>query len=103
MFCMFTLLKPDVMPCGDLGVRRGVLQMYGGSRTKNIKDEAKRVRELSAHWAPYRSVGAMYMWRTNDKKAEDRQTSGEDETKKGQQDGGAAAPRKRRRGEQQVA
>ncbi|KAG1662570.1 hypothetical protein FOA52_003949 [Chlamydomonas sp. UWO 241] len=70
MFRLFSLLDSDVMPVGDLGVRRGVLSTYGRERCKCLKDEAARVGALTTHWAPYRSVGSVYMWRVLDGTAE---------------------------------
>ena len=59
MFMIFYLFRPDVLPLDDLGLLRGVSLVYkeGAPVTKND------VRELTAHWAPWRSVGTWYMWR----------------------------------------
>jgi 3-methyladenine DNA glycosylase/8-oxoguanine DNA glycosylase len=59
MLLMFRLGRPDVLPVGDLGVRKGFSLAYGTGRMPTPK-------ELSAHaecWRPYRSVGSWYMWR----------------------------------------
>ncbi|MPZ98183.1 MAG: DNA-3-methyladenine glycosylase 2 family protein [Dehalococcoidia bacterium] len=59
MFLMFQLGRPDVLPVGDLGVRKGMQVAYG-------LDEAPtpaRALEIGGPWAPYRSVGSWYMWR----------------------------------------
>ncbi|GMY11517.1 DNA-3-methyladenine glycosylase 1 [Fagus crenata] len=59
MFMIFSLYKPDVLPVGDLGVRKGVQLLYG------LKELPKplQMEELCDKWKPYRSVGAWYMWR----------------------------------------
>lgn len=59
MFAMFHLGLPDVLPVGDLGVRRGMQILYG------LKDlpNAKQMAELAERWRPWRSVGSYYMWR----------------------------------------
>jgi DNA-3-methyladenine glycosylase II len=59
MFLMFHLGRPDVMPAGDLGVRKGMRVAYGLPEAPT----PARAREIGAPWAPYRSVGSWYMWR----------------------------------------
>ncbi|XP_009340743.2 DNA-3-methyladenine glycosylase 1 [Pyrus x bretschneideri] len=59
MFMIFSLRRPDVLPVGDLGVRKGVKLLYG------LKELPKPLEmdELCEKWRPYRSVGSWYMWR----------------------------------------
>jgi DNA-3-methyladenine glycosylase II len=63
MFMMFSLCNPDVMPVGDLGVRRGIYRLHGvpatapGQGSKAAKEEAAKCRELTAKWSPFSSVG----------------------------------------------
>ncbi len=62
MFLMFQLGRLDVLPVGDLGVRRGMQVAYG-------LDDAPSPAEATAigePWTPYRSVGSWYMWRAVD-------------------------------------
>lgn len=59
MFLMFQLGRPNVLPVGDLGVRIGMRRAYGLDEVPT----PARAREIGAPWAPYRSVGAWYMWR----------------------------------------
>ena len=59
MFLMFELGRPDVLPVGDYGVRHGMQVAY---HLDDLPGTA-RAREIGAPWAPYRSVGAWYMWR----------------------------------------
>jgi len=59
MFLMFALARPDVLPVGDLGVRKGMQQHF---RLRKLP-EAPRMTKLAAPWRPYRSVAAWYMWR----------------------------------------
>ena len=59
MFLMFHLGRPDVLPVGDLGVRKGCRRSTGWRRRP-----ARRARRRSARRGrPYRSVGSWYMWR----------------------------------------
>lgn len=59
MFMIFSLHRPDVLPVGDLGVRKGVKDLYG------LKDlpGPLQMEQLCEKWRPYRSVGSWYMWR----------------------------------------
>ncbi|KAJ7953010.1 putative DNA-3-methyladenine glycosylase [Quillaja saponaria] len=59
MFMIFTLHRPDVLPVGDLVVRRGVQRLYG------LKELPKppQMEELCAKWKPFRSVGTLFMYR----------------------------------------
>jgi DNA-3-methyladenine glycosylase II len=59
MFLMFALARPDVLPVGDLGVRKGMQRHF---RLRNLP-ESERMRKLAEPWRPYRSVGSWYMWR----------------------------------------
>ncbi len=59
MFMMFQLGRPDVMPVGDLGVRRGMAAVYSLPATPTPKEAA----EIGRPWTPFRSVGSWYMWR----------------------------------------
>jgi DNA-3-methyladenine glycosylase II len=59
MFLMFALARPDVLPVGDLGIRKGMQRHF---RLRKLPD-ADRMTRLAAPWRPYRSVAAWYMWR----------------------------------------
>ena len=62
MFLMFRLGRPDVLPDLDLGVQKGIQRTY---RLRKLPTP-ERVKQIGAKWAPYRSVGAWYMWRLLD-------------------------------------
>lgn len=55
MYLMFTLGREDVLPLGDLAVRRGIEMLYG------VADRAE-MREIAESWRPYRSYGTLYVW-----------------------------------------
>jgi DNA-3-methyladenine glycosylase II len=59
MFLMFALARPDVLPVGDLGVRKGMQRHW---KLRKLP-EPDRMRKLAEPWRPYRSVGSWYMWR----------------------------------------
>jgi DNA-3-methyladenine glycosylase II len=58
VFLIFSLGRLDVMPAGDLGIRRGVQLVYG------LDDVAtpKQVQETAQLWRPYRSIASIYLW-----------------------------------------
>jgi DNA-3-methyladenine glycosylase II len=60
MFLMFTLGRPDVLPVGDLGIRRAVMRRYG-------LDELPAPAALTAiaePWRPYRTLACLYLWQS---------------------------------------
>lgn len=59
MFLMFHLGRPDVLPVGDLGVRKGMQRHF---ELADAPDEDTMI-ELAEPWAPYRTAAAWYMWR----------------------------------------
>jgi len=59
MFLMFRLGRLNVLPDLDLGVQKGIQVAY---RMRKLP-KPQKVLETGAKWAPYRTVGAWYMWR----------------------------------------
>lgn len=59
MFMMFSLARPDVLPVGDLGIRKGMRQHF---KLRSLPEPA-RMTKLAAPWAPFRTVASWYMWR----------------------------------------
>ncbi len=64
MFLIFSLLRPDVLPVGDLGFRNAVQRAYGLRKLP----EAKRLEQIATNWRPYRSIATWYMWASLDNK-----------------------------------
>jgi DNA-3-methyladenine glycosylase II len=58
MFLMFHLGRPDVLPVGDLGVRRAVQRAYG----LETMPSAEELEALGERWRPYRSLASLYLW-----------------------------------------
>ncbi|MEK7156896.1 MAG: DNA-3-methyladenine glycosylase [Patescibacteria group bacterium] len=59
MFLIFTLNRPDVLPTGDLGIRKGFQALY---KLKDLPDHAQMER-LARHWRPHASAASWYLWR----------------------------------------
>jgi 3-methyladenine DNA glycosylase/8-oxoguanine DNA glycosylase len=59
MLLMFRLGRADVLPVGDLGVRKGFARTF---RTRGLPTPDAMVRRAE-RWRPYRSVASWYLWR----------------------------------------
>jgi DNA-3-methyladenine glycosylase II len=60
MFLMFHLQRPDVLPVGDLGIRRAIALRYG----LNELPSPEMLEELAEPWRPYRTLACRYLWRS---------------------------------------
>jgi DNA-3-methyladenine glycosylase II len=62
MFLIFHLMRPDVLPVDDLGLRRAMERNYndGEPLTK------AGMREIAKPWSPWSSVATWYQWRSLD-------------------------------------
>ncbi|MEO8088892.1 MAG: DNA-3-methyladenine glycosylase [Gemmatimonadales bacterium] len=59
MLLIFKLGRPDVLPLGDLGVRKGFALTFG----KRKLPEPAALSRRGERWRPYRSVASWYLWR----------------------------------------
>lgn len=64
MFLMFTLGRLNVLPVGDLGIKKAIMVNYG---LENLPSE-EDVEYISQkyNWAPYESVASWYLWKSID-------------------------------------
>ena len=62
MFLIFHLRRPDVLPVGDLGIRRAVQLAYG---LEGLPAPAE-LTALAEPWRPHRSLACLYLWRSLD-------------------------------------
>lgn len=62
MFLIFHLMRPDVLPVGDLGLQRAMERLYNGGEALTKDD----MRELAGPWRPWASVATWYLWRSLD-------------------------------------
>jgi DNA-3-methyladenine glycosylase II len=67
MFLIFSLARLDVLPVGDLGVRRAIQLLYGFDALPNA-EEIERVAGENG-WRPYCSIASWYLWRSLENKA----------------------------------
>ena len=63
MVLMFSLGRTDIFSPGDLGLRKGIMQLY------NLKKfpSDKRLAAITQKWSPYRTYAARVLWRVADK------------------------------------
>jgi DNA-3-methyladenine glycosylase II len=66
MFLIFTLARLNVLPTGDLGIKKAIKTIYS---LKELPSEIK-VEKISKKnkWAPYNSIAAWYLWKSLDEK-----------------------------------
>lgn len=60
IYLIFHLGRPDVLPLLDLGLQRGLSLNYNRGRPLS----PTRLKRITTTWAPWRSVGTWYMWRS---------------------------------------
>ena len=62
MFLIFHLLRPDVLPLGDIGIQKAMgLHFNGGDRMT-----PQEMTNRAEPWRPWRSVASWYLWRSLD-------------------------------------
>ena len=64
MILMFRLNRLDIFPVDDLGIRQGMIKLYGIEETG--RELIKRLHEIAEPWRPYRSVACRHIWKWKD-------------------------------------
>ncbi|MBJ7353208.1 MAG: DNA-3-methyladenine glycosylase 2 family protein [Thermoleophilaceae bacterium] len=62
MFLIFHLSREDVLPTGDLGIRKAMMIEYG---LDELPSHPEMV-ELAEPWRPYRTLACLYLWASID-------------------------------------
>jgi len=62
MFLIFHMLRPNVLPLGDIGLQRAMNLHY--NKGKPLTE--RRIRTISKVWSPWCSVATWYLWRSLD-------------------------------------
>jgi DNA-3-methyladenine glycosylase II len=60
MFLIFSLGRLDVLPVGDLGLRKGIQRLYSMPELP----EKDKIEEIAERWRPYRTVATWYIWKS---------------------------------------
>ncbi|MGP8290894.1 DNA-3-methyladenine glycosylase family protein [Vreelandella zhanjiangensis] len=58
IYLMFSLKRPDIFPADDLALRVALGRLKG----LDDKPTPQQARNLTEHWAPWRSVGSLFLW-----------------------------------------
>ncbi len=58
MYLMFVLVRPDIFPENDLGIRKAISRLYAIDLTPDS------LAAVSEPWRPYRTVASFYLWRS---------------------------------------
>ncbi len=62
MFLMFQLERPDVLPVGDLGIRRAIERAYDLDELP----APTAMERIAEPWRPHRTLACRYLWRSLD-------------------------------------
>ena len=62
MFLIFHLGSPNVLPVGELGIRRAAEKVYGLPGLPDADD----LRALAEPWHPWRTLACLYLWESLD-------------------------------------
>jgi len=60
MFLIFSCGRLDVLPAGDLGLRKAVQMAFSLPELPT----PKQVEEIGSRWRPYRSIATWYLWKS---------------------------------------
>lgn len=58
IYLMFSLSRRDIFPADDLALQIALARLKG----RAARPTPKQAREMVEHWAPWRSVGALFLW-----------------------------------------
>jgi DNA-3-methyladenine glycosylase II len=62
MFLMFHLGRPDILPVGDLGIRKAMQIQYGLEELP----KAAEMEQIAEAWRPHRTLASLYLWESLD-------------------------------------
>jgi DNA-3-methyladenine glycosylase II len=63
MFLIFCLGRPDVLPVGDLGLRKAMQKTYSLAELPSPEN----MRNIAQPWKPYCSIATWYLWKSLEK------------------------------------
>jgi DNA-3-methyladenine glycosylase II len=62
MFLIFHMMRPNVLPVGDLGLQRAMERAYNAGELLTKAE----MREIGEKWTPWSTVATWYLWRSLD-------------------------------------
>jgi DNA-3-methyladenine glycosylase II len=63
MFLMFTMARENVFSFGDLGLKNGLMKVYGFKKYPS----QERIERIVSCWSPYKTYGCLALWHSADK------------------------------------
>jgi len=60
IYLMFCLQRTDILPVGDLGIQKGIRDLFS---LKELPDP-RTLEKFSARWKPNRSIACWYIWKS---------------------------------------
>jgi len=66
MLLIFTLYRPDILPVGDLAIRKGFQTVYGLKEMPNTK----QMEHIARPWREHATAASWYLWRVADEEKE---------------------------------
>lgn len=60
MFLIFSMGRWDILPVGDLGLKKGIQLMF----SLNELPTEEKIRKVADSWRPYRTVATWYIWKS---------------------------------------
>lgn len=60
MFLIFSLGRLDVLPVGDLGLKKGIQRLY----CMPDLPKKEQIENIAESWRPYRTVATWYIWKS---------------------------------------
>lgn len=64
MFMIFSLGRTNILPTGDLGIRKSMMRLYGFEHLPSPQEMLRL--SLQNAWAPYESIASWYLWKNLD-------------------------------------
>ena len=60
MFLIFTLGRMDILPVGDLGLKKGIQKLHSLEKIPTVNEMEK----IAEKWRPYRTIATWYLWKS---------------------------------------
>jgi 3-methyladenine DNA glycosylase/8-oxoguanine DNA glycosylase len=70
MVLIFTLQRPDILPTGDLGIKKGFQTAY---KLRKLPTK-EQMEKIAAPWKGHESIASWYLWRVADDASPSRRT-----------------------------
>ena len=64
MFLIFVLGRPNILPVGDLGIKRAIMLNYNLKKLPTTEHVLKIAK--NNNWEPYSTYASMYLWKSID-------------------------------------